>query len=73
MIAVANVRKGQTYMSYKGELLTLTKLSIRHQVCPGETYRTTILETTITMEACPLPGPCLFSIGSVIVFHFSIL
>ncbi len=33
----ADVSKGQTDVSYKGELQTLTKLSIRHQVCPSET------------------------------------
>ncbi len=49
MIVVANVGKGQTDMSYKGELQTLTKLSMGHQVCPGETYRTTISESIITM------------------------
>ncbi len=37
--AVADVSKGQTDMSYKGELETLTKLSMRHQVCPSETCR----------------------------------
>ncbi len=30
MTAVADVSKGQTNMSYKGELQTLTKLSMRH-------------------------------------------
>ncbi len=44
MTVVANVSKGQTEMSYKGELQTLTKLSIRHQVCRGETCSTTISE-----------------------------
>ncbi len=47
--AVANVSKGQTDMSYKGELQILTKLSMRHQVCPGETCHTNISESTITM------------------------
>ncbi len=42
MTAVANVGKEQTDMSYKGELQTLTKLSMGHQVCPGETCCTTI-------------------------------
>ncbi len=31
--------KGQTDMSYKGELQTLTKLSMRHQICPDERGR----------------------------------
>ncbi len=44
MIAIDNVRKGQTYMSYNGELQTLTKLSMRHQVWPGEIFRTSIPE-----------------------------
>ncbi len=35
--AVANVSKGQTDMSHKGELQTLTKLSMRNQVCSSET------------------------------------
>ncbi len=43
MTAVAGVSKGQTDMSYKGELQTLTKLSMRHQVCTGETCCITIL------------------------------
>ncbi len=34
--AVADVNKGQTDMSHKRELQTLTKLSMRHQVCPSE-------------------------------------
>ncbi len=34
--AVADVSKGQTDMSHKGELQTLTKLSMKHQVCPSE-------------------------------------
>ncbi len=40
--AVADVSKGQTVMTYKGEIQTLTKLSMRHQVCPSETCRLTI-------------------------------
>ncbi len=47
MIAVADVSKGQTDMSYKSELQTLTKLSLRHQVCPGKTCHTTISEICI--------------------------
>ncbi len=46
---MADVSKGQTDMSYKRELQTLTKLSRRNQVCPGETCRTTKSESTITM------------------------
>ncbi len=42
--AVADVCKGQTHMSHKGELQTLTKLSMRHNVCPGETCCTPISE-----------------------------
>ncbi len=33
----------------KGELQTLTKLTMRHQVCPSETCCTIISESTITM------------------------
>ncbi len=36
-------------MSHKGELQTLTKLSMRHQVYPSETSRMTISESIITM------------------------
>ncbi len=36
-------------MLYKGELHTLTKLSMRHQVCPSETCRAIISESIITM------------------------
>ncbi len=43
MTAVVDVSKGQTDMSYKGELHTLTKLSMKHHVCPGETCLTTIV------------------------------
>ncbi len=45
MTIVADITKGQTYMSYKGELQTVIKLSLRHQVCPSETERD-----------CSLPG-----------------
>ncbi len=48
MTAVADVNKGQKEMSYKGELQTLTKLSMRHQVCCNET----ISESTVTMLIC---------------------
>ncbi len=47
--AVANVSKWQTYMSHKGELQTLTKLSMRHQACLSETCRMIISESIITM------------------------
>ncbi len=47
MSAAANVSKGQTYISYKGELQTLNKQSMRHNVCPGETCHTTISEFAI--------------------------
>ncbi len=43
------VSKGQTNMTYKGELQTLTNLSMRHQVCPRETCRAIISESIITM------------------------
>ncbi len=46
---VADVSKGQTDMSYKGELQTLTKLSMRHQVCHSETCRAIISESVLTM------------------------
>ncbi len=36
-------------MSHKGELQTLTKLSMRHHVCPRETCCAIISETIITM------------------------
>ncbi len=36
-------------MPHKGELQILTKLSIRHQVCPSETCGTIISESLITM------------------------
>ncbi len=36
-------------MSYKGELQTLSKLSMRHQVCPNETCRAIISESILTM------------------------
>ncbi len=49
MTVIADVIKGKTDMSCKGQLQTLAKLSMRHQVCPGETCRTTISESIITM------------------------
>ncbi len=48
MTAVANVNKGQTDMSYKGELQMPTKQSMRHQVSPGEACCTSISESAIT-------------------------
>ncbi len=38
MTAAADVSKGQTYMSYKGEHQTLTEQSMRHHVCPSDTW-----------------------------------
>ncbi len=49
MAAVVDVNNGQTDMSIKGELQTLTKQSMRHQVCLGETCHTTISESVIAM------------------------
>ncbi len=46
----ADMRKRQTHMSYKGELQTFTKLSMRHQVCPSETGDTTTSESTMLMS-----------------------
>ncbi len=40
MISAADVSKGQTDMSYKGELHTLTKQSMRRQVFPREICHT---------------------------------
>ncbi len=47
--AVADVSKGQADMSHKGELHTLTKLSMRHQVSPIQTCCMIISESIITM------------------------
>ncbi len=47
--AVADVSKWQTDMSHKGELQTLTKLSMRQQVCPSVTWRIFISESIIIM------------------------
>ncbi len=52
MTAVADVSKGTTYMSYKWDPQTLTKLSMRHQVCSGVTYHTTISVSTTTIIYC---------------------
>ncbi len=49
MTKADNVSKGQTDMSYKDELQILTKLVMRYKVCPVESWRTTIEESTITM------------------------
>ncbi len=49
MTAEFDVSKGQTDMSYKGELQTLTNLSVKQQGCPDETCCTTISESIITM------------------------
>ncbi len=48
-----------TDISYKGELQTLTKLSMRHQVCPGETYCTTISQP---LTRCHLSCQATFSL-----------
>ncbi len=50
MIAVASVSKRQTDMSYKGELQTLTNLSMRHQVCPGETCHKIVLQSMLSFS-----------------------
>ncbi len=39
MTTVADVIKGQTDMAYKGEQQTLTKQSMRHLICPCETWK----------------------------------
>ncbi len=49
MTNIADVSKGQTDMSYKGELQTPTKVSMRQQICPSQTCCTTMLESIITM------------------------
>ncbi len=50
--AVVDVSKGQTDMSYKGELQTLIKLNMRHQVCPSETCRAIISESVLRQIPC---------------------
>ncbi len=50
MTAVADIRKVQADISYKGEHQTLTKQGMRHQICPGETCHTTISEPSITFR-----------------------
>ncbi len=69
---VTNVSKGQTDIAYKGELQTLTKLSMRHQICPSETCYTTISESTITIPMSKGSSNCevyiinfLHNIGSI--------
>ncbi len=55
MAAVANLSKGQMDMLYKSvpqALIKLTKQRMRHQVCPGETFRSTLSESAI----CSCPG-----------------
>ncbi len=47
--SVADLSEGQTDMPHKGKLQTLTKLSMRYQVCPSETCHTIISESTIVM------------------------
>ncbi len=51
-IIMTAVSKWQTYVSYKGEHQTLTKLSIRHHIWSVEICHTTISESTITMLMC---------------------
>ncbi len=58
MTVVADVNKWQSDMSYKGELQILTKLHMRHQLCPVETCRTTISESIITMRMSRSRGNC---------------
>ncbi len=48
LTAVANVSKGQTDIPYQGAHHTLTKQSIKHQVCPNETCCTIISISTVT-------------------------
>ncbi len=49
MTVAANVIVKGKQMSYKGELQTPTKQSMRHQVYPGETCHTTMSESAITI------------------------
>ncbi len=42
MAAVADAGKGDTNMAYKIQHQPFTKQNMRHQVCAGETCRTTI-------------------------------
>ncbi len=60
MAAVANVSKRQTDMSYKGELQTLTKLSMRCHVCPDVTCCMIISESI----PCSCPGR-----GAEVIVH----
>ncbi len=55
MTDVANGSKKQTDKSYKGELQTLTKLSMRCQVCPSGTWHIIISVSTITISGKPTP------------------
>ncbi len=47
--AVTDVRNRQSDRLYKGEHQTLTKQSVRHQICPGEICCTAKSESAITM------------------------
>ncbi len=51
---VADVSKGQTYMSLKGKLQTPTKLSMRHQVCHIKTCHMTISDTHFICTILPI-------------------
>ncbi len=42
MTVIANVRKGQTDMPYRGTHQTLITQSKKHYVCPGDTCPTTL-------------------------------
>ncbi len=50
MIAAADIRIMQTDMPYKGEDQLFTKQSMKHQVCPDETYHTAISKAVITRD-----------------------
>ncbi len=52
-------------MSYKGEHQTLTKLSMRHRVCPSETSRAIISESVLTMVMSR--GP----VGAEVIVEFT--
>ncbi len=49
MTAVADDSKGQTDMSHEGQLQTVTKLSMRNHIFPGETCGMTISESNINV------------------------
>ncbi len=67
MTDIADFSKGQTDISYKGELQTLTKQSMRHQVSPGETCRRTISEINSVAQ------PFLVMIGRPVISFLYIL